>query len=110
MAMHEDPVARLDQNIIQRSSSECVVQVDAKDSCGPIRLPAEKLRRVQPRIRCYASGLKNHIAQMLLSRRAITPRRADFAGDEHFGIRLKVEPPEDAHRIERFKLRCLFGV
>src|ERR1700674_2072560 len=47
---------------------------------------------------------------MLLARRAITPRRADFAGNEHFGMRLKVELPEDANRIERLKLRSLIGM
>src|SRR5216683_6131206 len=41
LAMHQDPIARLDQNIIQRICSECVAQVDAKYSCGPVWLPAE---------------------------------------------------------------------
>src|SRR5258706_4017699 len=108
--MHEDPVAWLDQNIFQCVTFQRVAQIYAEDSRRAVRLPAEKLRGVQPYIWGYPSRLKNHIAQMLLSRRAITARRANFAGDEHFGIRLKVESPEDANGIERFQLRRLFGV
>src|SRR6266446_75749 len=108
--MHEDPITRLNQNIIQWVAFQRVAQVYAEDSRRAVRLPAEKLRGVKPCIWGYTSCLKNHIAQMLLSRRAITARRANFARDEHFGIRLKVESPEDANSIERFQPRRLFGV
>src|SRR5260370_34360598 len=108
--MHEDPVAWLNQDIIQWIAFQRVAQVYAEASRRAVRLPAEKLRGVQPYIWGYTSSLKNHIAQMLLSRRAITAWRANFAGDEHFGIRLKVESPEDAHRIKRFKLWRFIGM
>ncbi len=110
LTVHQDSVTRLNQDIIQRIACKRVAQVDAEDARRPVRLPAEKLCRIKPCIRCHTSSLVDRVTQMLLTRRAIPPWGANLAGDEHFGIRLKVIPPEDAHRIERLQLRCRFGM
>src|SRR5215467_12642814 len=97
--MHQDAIARLNENVIQRFSSECVAQIDAKNPCRAVRPLTEELRRVEPRIRRHAPGLINRVAQVLLTGRPVLAGRANLASDQHFGIRLKIKSPEDAYGV-----------
>ena len=44
--MDENPVARLDQDIVQRIAFQRVAQIDAEDSGRAVWLSAKELRRV----------------------------------------------------------------
>src|SRR5271166_3673395 len=110
LTMHQNPVARLDENIIQRIPGQGRTQVDAQDSRASVRLPPEKLCRVEPGARGYTARLINRVAQMLLTRGAIRTGRAHLAGDGHLRIRFEIVPAKNVYRIQRLQRGRLIGM
>src|SRR3974390_138022 len=105
IAMNQQAIARVQQNIVSFISLESLAEIDAEDSGCAVEFDSEQLRRVHGRIWSKAASQIDGIAKPGLTGRRIGSGRAHFPADPDGRSGLEIEPAEDSYSVEGRKLR-----